>query len=103
AQLSEAAKVRLHALNVAAFSVAAAVGVGVVALLAITECWHRWLHLPPTGDVVIAITAALTAAMMWFQLLVEPRGRCGTSFVDQGRALRRQHSRVCNRHRAAQA
>jgi ADP-heptose:LPS heptosyltransferase/O-antigen/teichoic acid export membrane protein len=69
--LPESAKVRLHALNVAAFSLAAGAGVAVVVLLAVAGVWHRWLHLPPTGDVVIAVTAVLTAAMMWLQLLLE--------------------------------
>jgi ADP-heptose:LPS heptosyltransferase len=70
-QLSENEKVRLHALNLATFSLAAAIGVSVVSLLAVAGCWHRSLHLSPTGDFVIAMTAALTAAMMWLQLLVE--------------------------------
>jgi ADP-heptose:LPS heptosyltransferase len=70
-RLSENAKVRLHALNITAFSVAAGISVGVIALLALAGCWHRWLQLPPTGDLIIATTAALTVAMMWLQLLVE--------------------------------
>ncbi len=69
--VSENAKIRLHALHIAAFSLAAGVGVSVVALLAFTGCWHRWLNLPRTGDFVIVVAAALTAVLMWLQLALE--------------------------------
>jgi ADP-heptose:LPS heptosyltransferase len=69
--LSNSGKVRLHALNVAAFSAAGGSGVTIVTVLSLAGCWHRWLHLPPSGDLVIAMTAALTVAMMLTQLLLE--------------------------------
>jgi ADP-heptose:LPS heptosyltransferase len=70
-RLAETAKVQLHARNFAAFALAALAGVGAVGLLALTGCWHRWLNLLPSGDVVIAVTAALTAVTMGLQLLAE--------------------------------
>lgn len=70
-QLSEAAKLRLHALNFAAFGIVAGSGVAIVVLLSAVGSWHRLLHLTRTGDFVIAVTATLTTAMMSLQLLVE--------------------------------
>lgn len=70
-RFSAAEKVRLHALNVAAFSIAAAIAIAVVVVLAATECWHRWLNLPPSGDFIIAVTAVMTAATMCLQLMLE--------------------------------
>ena len=68
---SEDSKIRLHALHVAAFSIASFGTIGVVALLSLAGCWHRWLQLPPTGDLIIVIAAAFTAVTMWLQLLLE--------------------------------
>jgi ADP-heptose:LPS heptosyltransferase len=70
-RLSEGAKVRLHALNTVAFSVAAGISVGIVGLLSLAGCWQRWLHLPQTGNLIITTTAMLAVATMWLQLLVE--------------------------------
>ena len=76
-QFSETTKLRLHALNFVAFAIGAGAAVTVVAVLAAIGCWHRWLHLPQSGDLVIALTALLTVAMMSLQLLVEPIAAAG--------------------------
>ena len=76
-QLCETAKHRLHALNFAAFVIAAGSGVAIVVLLSAAGYWHRLLHLPRIGDFVIAITATLTIAMMSLQLLVERLAAAG--------------------------
>ena len=76
-QLCETAKLRLHALNFAAFAIVAGSGVAIVVLLSAAGYWHRLLHLPRTGDFVIAITATLTTAMMSLQLLVERLAAAG--------------------------
>ncbi len=70
-RLPEDAKIRLHALHLAAFSVAAAGTVGIVGLLSLAGCWHRWLHLPPIGDLIIVTAAGFTAVSMLLQLLLE--------------------------------
>jgi ADP-heptose:LPS heptosyltransferase len=70
-KLPPATKLRLHALNVVAFSAAAGVTLVIVTLLALSGYWHRWLNLSPAGDFVIAVTAVLTAATMALQLLLE--------------------------------
>jgi ADP-heptose:LPS heptosyltransferase len=70
-RLSEDAKIRLHALHVATFSVVAGGAVGMIALLSLAGCWHLWLRLPPTGDLIIITAAAFTAMTMGLQLLLE--------------------------------
>jgi hypothetical protein len=69
--LDASAKVRVHSRNFAAFLVASGTTFALVALLASAGCWHRWLHLPPAGDLVITTTVALTATLMSLQLLLE--------------------------------
>ncbi|MGI8431148.1 MAG: glycosyltransferase family 9 protein [Chthoniobacterales bacterium] len=70
-KLSEPAKFALHARNVGAFVLAAAVGLTIIFTLAATGHWSTWLHLPAGGDLLIAV-ASLLAAITWLlQLLLE--------------------------------
>lgn len=69
--LDAAAKVRLHALHVAAFMFAATIGLAVIITCALTGWWHRWLHAPQEGDFVIAAVSIIAVATMIVQMLVE--------------------------------
>jgi hypothetical protein len=69
--LSNADRLRLHAVHVAALAISLATGLVVILSLALTGSWHRWLHLPREGDFVIAAVSGVAAATMLVQLLLE--------------------------------
>jgi ADP-heptose:LPS heptosyltransferase/O-antigen/teichoic acid export membrane protein len=69
--LSEEAKIRLHALHFAAFCVTSMGAVGIVTVLSLAGCWHRWLQLPAAGDLIIPMATAFTAVTMSLLLLLE--------------------------------
>jgi ADP-heptose:LPS heptosyltransferase len=70
-ELLEKERIRLHVLHVAAFSIASAGTISIVAVLSLAGYWHRWLQLPPTGDLIVVMATTFTAATMWLQLLLE--------------------------------
>ncbi len=70
-QLNADARLRLHAVHVAAFAMAAAAGLAAIITCALTGWWHRWLNIPPEGDFVIAFVSVIAVATMMVQLLIE--------------------------------
>ena len=70
--ITQEAKVRRYAANIAAFALASASALLLIFLLAINGCWAHWLHLPAGGDFVMVAAPAIAAGTMLLQLLVEP-------------------------------
>src|SRR5438874_4072488 len=70
--ITQEAKVRRYAGNIAAFVLASASVLSLIFLLAINGCWAHWLHLPAGGDFVMAAAPAIAAGTMLLQLVVEP-------------------------------
>ena len=70
--ITQEAKVRRYAANIAAFALASTSALSLIFLLALNGCWGHWLHLPAGGDFVMAAAPAIAAGTMLLQLLVEP-------------------------------